>query len=118
MQRILRITKNAAIVAGAILFLGLGIGTGVGAPDHAIVFIDPKNKVYLAPPCLEREKAETFSRMTIRAARKLNLTPDPTCRDASGFTQDGRSLTGIFLEKLGILGPLPTRWNADGSWNW
>ena len=32
--------------------------------------------------------------------------------------QDGRSLTGHYLEKIGILTPLRSRWDKDGTWNW
>jgi hypothetical protein len=48
----------------------------------------------------------------------LKYEPDQKCGGESGFTQDGRSYTGNLLERMGLLPPLPSRWNEDGSWNW
>ena len=39
-------------------------------------------------------------------------------RTKAGFSQDGRSLSGKLMERLGMLPPLPSRWNPDGTWNW
>ena len=58
-----------------------------------------------------------MTKITIGEARKAGLKPDPTCRDAGGFTQDVRTPSGMLLEKIGILDPLKPRWNKDGSWN-
>lgn len=98
-------------------FLGLGIGASVAAPDHAIVIIDRGGKYYFAPPCVS-ERMQQSPRITIGQARKLGLHPDSSCRDAGGFLQEARSLSGQLLEKIGILPPLRSRWNEDGSWNW
>lgn len=46
------------------------------------------------------------------------FSPDEHCRDQNGFMQDGRSASGMFLERIGILGPIKSRWNQDGTWNW
>ena len=48
----------------------------------------------------------------------MKYSPDPQSRDNGDFTQEGRSLSGKFLESIGILPPLQSRWNKDGSWNW
>jgi hypothetical protein len=55
---------------------------------------------------------------TVQDAYDMQYRPDPDCRERGAFVADGRSLTGTLLERLGILGPLPRRWNDDGSWNW
>jgi hypothetical protein len=51
-------------------------------------------------------------------ARKLRYNPERKCRDSGSFNQDGRSLTGMLLKKIGILSPITTRCNEDGSWNY
>lgn len=59
------------------------------------------------------------SRLTTKAEiRRMPYKPDTECRDAGGFMQDGRSLSGLLLEYVGLLPPLPSRWNPDGTWNW
>ena len=51
-------------------------------------------------------------------ARKLKYEPDKKCGGEAGFSQDDRSLTGRVCERMGMLPPLPSRWNKDGTWNW
>jgi len=55
---------------------------------------------------------------TAAEARRQQYEPDNECRDPAGFSQDARFLTGRLMERLGMLPPLPSRWNKDGSWNW
>jgi len=86
-------------------------------PDNAIVMLDDQNHTYLSPKCAQPEKQE-YRAATAAEARKLNYEPDKKCRDAGGFGQDTRSITGNFLVRLGLLPPLPSRWNPDGTWNW
>jgi hypothetical protein len=101
----------------ALVLLGFGIGSSIGMPDHAVVIVDADRKLYLAPPCVS-EGMRYFPRLTIAQARKLGFQPEPSCRDQEGFVQEARSLSGIWFERLGLLNPLPSRWNADGTWNW
>ena len=86
-------------------------------PDHAIVLLDDQSRTYLSPVCAGKEKKE-YRQSTAAEARKLKYEPDKKCREEAGFTQDGRSITGNFLERMGLLPPWPSRWNADGTWNW
>jgi hypothetical protein len=86
-------------------------------PDNAIVLLDDQNHNYLSPVCAKQEKKE-YRQATAAEARKLNYAPDKNCQDKGGFSQDNRSITGIFLARLGMLPPLPSRWNPDGTWNW
>jgi hypothetical protein len=86
-------------------------------PDHAIVLLDDQNRTYLSPACAGKEKKK-YRLSRAAEARKLKYEPDKKCRDEAGFTQDGRSITGNFLEKMGLLPAWPNRWNADGTWNW
>ena len=86
-------------------------------PDNAIVLLDDQTQTYLSPGCAKQEKRE-YRPATAAEARKLNYAPDKECRDAAGFSQDNRSLSGNLMARLGMLPPLPSRWNADGTWNW
>ena len=56
--------------------------------------------------------------MTLEAARVKKLSLDGECRDQDGFVQVDRSMSGLLFERAGLLPPIPSRWNDDGSWNW
>ena len=86
-------------------------------PDNAVVRLDDQTQTYFPPGCADREKKD-YRPATTAEARKLNYAPDKKCGDAKGFKQDTRSLSGNLMARLGMLPPLPSRWNADGSWNW
>jgi hypothetical protein len=86
-------------------------------PDNAIVLLDDQNHTYLSPSCASREKQD-YRVARAAEARKFNFEPDKGCREKGGFSQYNRSLTGNFLARLALLPPLPSRWNADGTWNW
>ena len=86
-------------------------------PDHAIVLLDDQNHTYLSPVCAKKEKKE-YRQSRAAEARKLKYEPDKECLSKAGFSQDDRSLTGRVCERMGMLPPLPSRWNKDGTWNW
>ncbi|MGO8762972.1 MAG: hypothetical protein ACLP2P_11955 [Desulfobaccales bacterium] len=86
-------------------------------PDNAVVLLDDQDHTYTSPGCAKPEK-QKYRLATAAEARKLNYEPDKNCRAQGGFNQDGRSVTGNFLARLGLLPPLPSRWNPDGTWNW
>jgi hypothetical protein len=86
-------------------------------PDQALVLLDDQHQTYLSPPCAAQEKKE-YRPARAGEARKLKYAPDPKCGGEGGFTQHGRSITGNFLERMGLLPALPSRWNPDGTWNW
>lgn len=135
--------RGICIGVVALAFLGFGVSSDRSMPRNARVYIDPERNVYLAPPCLELTDAQrTRFADLARSARSyrdsmsalvrvtglfpavaaevhdLQLRPEPRCRESGAFFEEGRSLTGAVLERLGMLGPKPSRWNADGSWNW
>lgn len=86
-------------------------------PDNAVVLLDDQNHSYLSPICAKPEKKE-YRVARAAEARQLNYEPDKKCREGAGFNQEGRSITGNLLVRLGLLPPLPSRWNPDGTWNW
>jgi hypothetical protein len=117
-------------VCAFLVWLGFGIGSSRTVPEHALVFARPAQNVYVAPHCISTQEIRDLAKdplmgeriisltMTIGEAHKLKLLPDPKCRDEGGFVQEGRSLSGMLLERIGLLSPLESRWNPDGSWNW
>ena len=116
MERVANIVTG---IAGLLLLLALG-GFGITSvrkmPEHVQIYVDDARRVYLAPPCVT-ERAH-FRLVTVRQAYDLKYKPEDRCRETGGFTSHGRSLTGTFLQKIGVLRPLPERWKADGTWNW
>lgn len=115
-----RFIKKLGVIIGIILVISLLIGFNIstmsGMPHNAILFLNDQNKTYLSPPCVQDQQNLRLS--TSEETDKLNYSPDSTCRNQSGFTQDGRNLIGEFLEKIGLFKPMQSRWNIDGTWNW
>ncbi len=107
-------------------------------PSHALVLLHDPDSTYVAPPCdpiwnedYEKEwnargegtefDAEQFLyslALSAETARRLGYRGNRECADAGGFVQEGRSSLGDLLEAVGLLKPLPSRWNEDGTWNW
>jgi hypothetical protein len=109
--------KFFLIMLGFTLLAGLFIVPTRTMPDNALVLLDDQNHTYLSPICANREKKD-YRLARAAEARKLNYAPDKKCQDQGGFSQDSRSITGNLLVRLGLLPPLPSRWNPDGTWNW
>jgi len=104
---------------GILVFLAFAISSSKPPPKNTLVFVDNDKHTYIAPPCVTAQKDWTqYSRMTIERADKLGFKPDPACTKYGVFEQQNRSLGGLALEKIGILKPLPSRWDSNGSWNW
>ncbi len=110
--------KVALAIGGLLVYFGFGIGSSKIMPQNAELYLDHSMRLYISPPCVAFKDRAQLSLATVAEARKLAYQPEPKCRDEGGFTQDGRSLSGRLFEWLGVIGPLPARWNLDGSWNW
>jgi hypothetical protein len=113
------------VLVGLLFWLGFGIRSMKGAPPHAMLYVDDARRTYASPPCVTSGSIEadmTGRRVTHAQARTLGYRPDDECRnydaEGGGFLQEDRSLSGHALQWLGVLGPLPSRWNPDGTWNW
>ena len=116
MKRTICVIKFMGALIGVLLLIGLGIGSSKAMPNSAKVYVNDVEKTYLAPPCTTT--TPSFRAMTAGEARKLGYEPDKKCCDDGTFVQDDRSLTGMFLQTIGVLKPIPSRWNEDGSWNY
>ncbi|MEZ5428333.1 MAG: hypothetical protein R2747_18840 [Pyrinomonadaceae bacterium] len=100
-----------------LLFLGgFGIGTSKLPPDNAVILFNDEAKTYSIPPCVEKGlpyREGTRKELNDKDYRKVGCK-----NDDFSMLQEGRSLSGKLLERIGFLPPLPSRWNEDGSWNW
>jgi hypothetical protein len=102
---------------GALLAIGFGVGSVVLVPPYALVFINDASKTYIALPCMDEwqhratQVVDVVRRGTVGDAIKLGYKKDDSCREAGGFQEDGRSLSGLFLERVGILPPLEHWWD-------
>jgi hypothetical protein len=122
--------KNIFTLIGAILItlviLGGAADTITTMPPYAQIIVDIETKTYYAPPYIENLLAKNpnsidISKLIVTTPEKtgnLQYEPDPECREQGYFEQNGRNLDLQFLEYIGILKPLQSRWNEDGSWNW
>ncbi len=106
----------AAGVVAAFFALGFGIGSSQSMPRNAVVLLDHRGRTYLAPPCVRDSRG--YEEAIAAQAYEIGYRPEPECRDQGRYLQDGRSLSGLLLEKIGVLRPLTSRWNPDGTWNW
>lgn len=116
MEKVLNFLKLVGASIALLLMIGFSIGSSTVMPENAQVYVDDSAKTYIAPPCMEGNKG--YRLVTAGVARKMGYKPDSKSRNEGAFSQDGRSLTGMLFEKVGVLKPIPSRWNEDGSWNY
>ena len=106
------------VVIAALFVFGFQVGSLNTIPGHALVIVDAVSKTYYAPICLESIDRRSQSVVSCEKAKDLGFSPDPECREIGAFVQEGRSLSGSLLEKLGLLDPIESRWNDDGTWRY
>jgi hypothetical protein len=88
-------------------------------PDAAWVYVDTRGVCY--PPTYLRDSGQDAAGLlltTVGEAKKMKCVPDPRAKSMGYFRQPARSMSGSFLQGLGLLPPLQSRWNRDGTWNW
>lgn len=118
-----RVKSIASGIGSAVLLcamLGFGVTFQLSPPDNAEVWLGT-NGEFVTPPFRNDNPsiaAEFSQRYEYKLARDLKYRVEGSCRDQGCWTQEGRSLTGRALERIGLLPKLRSRWNADGSWNW
>lgn len=114
--------KMGPVVLLAIMVVGLGVYLGFGirrsryAPPNAIVLVDPITEFFYPQPCAPADGEGIW--MTLSKAHEMGYELDSACRAEGLLFQEDRSLSGSLLESIGILPPIESRWNADGSWRW
>jgi hypothetical protein len=113
----MRFVSVALAAVAAIAMFGFGIGSIDPMPSYAVVFLDDTNKTFIALPCIDEwrsrpsQTTDLVRRGRAAEARKLGYKVDAKCREAGGYSEDGRSLTGLALVWLRILPPLVHWWD-------
>jgi hypothetical protein len=113
----MKFVKGALGIACFIVLIGFGVGSIDPMPFYAVVFLDATNKTFIALPCVNEWRSrptqtiDVVRRGTAGEAYKLGYKMDNECREAGGYSEDGRSLTGLVLVRLGILSPLVHWWD-------
>lgn len=121
-----RIYSSIAVTIGVLVVLGLVgslIKINTPMPPIATVYVDDQTKIYYAPPYILGKKYPSnldVSRLhgiTAAQAKEANYKADKTCDDMNYFVER-TTLSQTIQLKLGLIEAKPSRWNADGSWNW
>ncbi len=113
----MKFVKVALGIAAFLFMVGFGIGSIDPMPYYAVIFLDDTSKTFIALPCIEEwrsrptQTVDIVRRGTAGEARSLGYKPDDKCREAGGYSEGGRSLTGLMLVRLGVLGPLTHWWD-------
>ncbi len=134
-ERIIKKARSTGTILAGLFLISLGIETVIDTPPHAVMYVHRKTGHYVSPPCLKELELERGDyRMTTRAElhkiweedtaagrvadKARRVFPDKRCSQMSGHSQEGRSLGGLILERVGLLWPLHSRWDEDGNWRW
>jgi hypothetical protein len=113
----MKFVKGALGIAFFIVLIGFGIGSTDPMPYYAVGFLDDTNKTFVALPCVDEWRSrptqtiDVVRRGTAGEAYKLGYKMDSECREAGGYSEDGRSLTGLMLVRLGVLPTLVHWWD-------
>ena len=116
MTRLVKLFQGALAIITAIFFFGFGIDTLVGMPDYAGVYLDDEAKTFISLPCIDEWRSRPGADFAIARlskaseARALRYKLDYDCREAGGYTDIG-SLSGLLLERLGVLSPKQHWWD-------
>jgi hypothetical protein len=109
-QWLVRKSKLALMVIGAILFIGLGIGANdEQIPPSTVVLANDSARLYFAPPCVHPREAALLRRTSLAAVENLKYKLDDDCRNSGAFSKADVSATQLLLINLGVLSP-PKRW--------
>ncbi len=121
MQTVLNWFKITGCIAVVLLLAGRGITSTKPIPDHATVYLHAGTNEYFVLSCTPQyaiDRPQLVLEVKISTARGMEATPFADCTNQGVWFSESRSLSGMLFEKLGIFGPLPYRWNEDGTWNW
>lgn len=114
-SKIVQILLSIGFLPIVLLVLGFGIGTSTVMPNSAQMYVNHADRQFYAPICDGPKSG--FQLATYGDVRGKDYE-HIRCSDENIFLQEKRSLSGRFLEGLGVLSPFPSRWNEDGTWNW
>ncbi|NLN86126.1 MAG: hypothetical protein GX133_00710 [Syntrophomonadaceae bacterium] len=114
-----------ALMVGILALMGV-IGTTIDityhVPDQAVVYVDPANGIYYAPPYIDNHRypnsldVNSLEASTVAECRQLNIHPDLECVE-QGYFEEYETVTHLLKTKLGLSEAKQSRWNQDGAWN-
>jgi hypothetical protein len=115
--RFMKLVAAAFGVVAILVWFGLSIGSIDSMPYWAVGFLDDADKSFIALPCIDEwrtrptRSVDVVRRGTAGEAYKLGNKMDDQCREAGGYSEDGRSVIGLMLVRLGVLSPLTHWWD-------
>jgi hypothetical protein len=121
MHELLR--RIAAVITGALGIVGIGLSLGFGIsssdtmPGYAPLYLDDESRTFLALPCIDEWQHRDGDHIAVlrlsnyKEASDKAYTGDAICRETGAFVPDGRSLSGMLLERIGLLHPLEHWWD-------
>ena len=97
---------------------GFFIGTVGSVPSNAIVYVNEKTNEFYSPLSLSQSKVTELNlkHSTFANAKTYGYKMNEDDKQNGYFQQEGRSLTGTFLEKVGLLPKLQDRVDSQGNW--
>lgn len=121
-----RLYSLIAMLIGIMVLLGL-VGQFIiiadKAPPQAVVYTDQNTGIYYAPPYILGKKypsdfdESNLQAETVAEAAQKGHKADKACVDLGYFKQRS-TLNDRIMITIGLAEKPPSRWNADGSWNW
>lgn len=121
-----RVYSVLAILIGIMILLRL-VGQFIiiadKAPPQAVVYVDQSSGIYYAPPYILGKKypagldESNLKALSLAEAEQKSYQADPVCVEQGYFKQKS-TLNDRLRIKTGLAEAPPSRWNADGSWNW
>ncbi len=121
-----RLYAAVAILLGISLFIGLlgkWLTISKYMPEYMTVYVLEETATFYAPPYIlgnkypDGLKVSDLKSMTVQEANAKHFSPDKDC-EKQGFFTEVTTLNYNILLFFNLTTPNPSRWNADGSWNW
>lgn len=120
MKKVLKCLTTLVIILVILFIGGFFIGTTGIFPDYATVYVDEKANEFYSPLSLSQEKVTELNlkTSTFQVAMDLGYKMNEEDKQNEYFQQEGRSLSGMFLENIGILPKLRDRVDGNGNWRY
>ena len=118
MERLKRITKYSIIILLVLFIGGFTIGTVGSVPKNATVYVDEKTNEFYSPLSLSQIKVTELKlkSSSLKNAELYGYKMNEDDKQNGYFQQESRSLSGMLLEKIGVLPKLRDRIDSNGDW--
>jgi len=120
MDKLKNIIKYSVIIL-FVLFIGGFITGSVGSvPKNATVYVDEKTNEFYSPLSLSQDKVTELKlkSSSLKNAELYGYKMNEDDKQNGYFQQEGRSLSGKLLEKVGVLPTLRDRVDSNGDWRY